>query len=157
MTKFQKLAFRAEDTQEFGYSIEKYAQPVAAETSRGEEGAEADKAVVMSYYRHGSAGAVRLNLRWKSLHQVSDFNFDAAGDVREFQTETEHTGWVILQPRCNFSLKHLLVGGAFSFTGLYCGTKFPLAVTASHGEPVYRQYWIRFWRVVRQALVRLDH
>jgi hypothetical protein len=59
---------------------------------------------------------------------------------------------VILQRRGNFSAKHLLWHGAISFTGLCCGTKFPLAVTASNGEAVHLQNWTRLWRVVRQPL-----
>src|SRR5215469_2580061 len=138
MTTFQKLpSFRSDDAQELGYFIQKNGQSAAAEASQGAAGAKADKAVVMSYYPHGSAGAVRLNLKWGGLHQVNDFNFDSAGEVQDCQTETEHTGWVILQRRGNFSAKHLLWHGAISFTGLCCGTKFPLAVTASNGEAVH--------------------
>src|SRR5215471_20308073 len=130
MTTFQKLSsFRSDEAQELGHFIQKYAQSAAAEAAKGKAEAKADKAIVMSYYPHGSAGAIQLNLRWRGLHQVNDFNFDCAGEVQDCQTETEHTGWVILQPRGTFSAKHLLWHGAISFTGLCCGTKFPLAVT----------------------------
>jgi hypothetical protein len=153
MTTFQKLSsFRSDEAQELGHVIQKYARSAAAGAGQGEAGAKADKAVVMSYYPHGSAGAVRLNLRWGGRHQVNDFNFDAAGEVQDCQTETEHTGWVILQPHGTFSVKLLLLRGAMPFTGLYHGTKFPLALTASKGDPVRREGWQCFWRFVRQHL-----
>jgi hypothetical protein len=151
MTTFQKLSsFRSDDAQELSF-IQKYAQSVAAEAGKGKAEAKADKAVVMSYYPHGSAGAIRLNLRWRGLHQVNDFNFDSAGEVQDCQTETEHTGWVILQTHGTF-LKHLLLRGAIPFTGLYHGTEFPLDLTASKTEAVRREGWQYFWRFVRQQL-----
>jgi hypothetical protein len=156
MTTFQKLlSLRSDDAQELGHFIQKYAQSAAAEASQGKAATKADKAVIMSYYPHGSAGAIRLNLRWRGLHQVNDFNFDSAGEVQDCQTETEHTGWVILQPHGTFSVKHLLLRGAISFTGLYYGTKFPLALSASNREPVRRQGWQCFWRFVRQPLNKI--
>ena len=140
MTTFQKLSsFRSDEAQELGHFIQKYAQSAAAEGSQGKVRAKADKAVVMSYYPHGSAGAIRLNLRWRGRHQVNDFDFDSVGEVQDFQTETEHTGWVILHPHGTFSVKLLLLRDAISFTGLYHGTKFPLALTASNREPARRQ------------------
>jgi hypothetical protein len=153
MTTFQKLSsFRSDEAQELDRFVRKYAQSAAAEGSQGKAGAKADQAVVMSYYRHGSAGAIRLNLRWRGLHQVNDFDFDSVGEVQDCQTETEHTGWVILHPHGTFSVKLLLLRGAMPFTGLYYGTKFRLALTASNGKPAHRQNWKRFWRVVRLPL-----
>jgi hypothetical protein len=153
MTTFQKLSsFRSDDAPELGHFIQKYAQSAATEVAQGKAEAKADKAVVMSYYPQGSAGAIRLNLRWRGLHQVNDFNFDSAGEVQDCQTETEHTGWVILRPHGTLSVKLLLLRGAMPFTGLYYGTKFPLALTASNREPARRQGWQCFWRFVRQHL-----
>jgi hypothetical protein len=153
MTTFQKLSsFRSDDAQELGRFIQRNAKSAAAEAGKGKAQAKADKAVVMSYYPHGSAGAIQLNLRWRGLHQVNDFNFDSAGEVQDCQTETEQTGWVILQPHGTFSVKHLLLRGAISFTGLYHGTKFPLNLTASNREPVRRKGWQCFWRFVWQQL-----
>src|SRR5215469_18668574 len=127
MTTFQKLSsFRSEEAPELGHLVRACAQSAVAEGNQAKNRAKADKAVVMSYYPHGSAGAIRLNLRWRGLHQVNDFNFDSAGEVQDCQTETEHTGWVILQPHGTFSVKLLLLRGAISSTGLYYGTKFPL-------------------------------
>ena len=153
MTTFQKLSsFRSDEAQELGHFVRKHAQSAAAEGSQGKVRAKADKAVVMSYYPHGSAGAVRLNLKWGGLHQVNDFNFDSAGEVQDCQTETEHTGWVILQPHGTFSVKFLLLRGAISSTGLYYGTKFPVALTATNRDPLRREGWQCFWRFVRQHL-----
>lgn len=153
MTTFQKLlSLRSDDAQELGHFIQKNARSAAAEAGQGETGAKADKAVVMSYYPHGSAGAVRLNLRWRGPHQVNDFNFGSAGELQDCQTETEHTGWVILHPHDTISVKLLLLRGAFSFTGLYHGTKFPLALTASDRAPIRRQNWQCFWGFVGQRL-----
>ena len=145
-------SFRPEDAQERGHFIQKYAQSAAAEAGERKAGAKADQAVVMSYYPHGSAGAIRLNLRWRGPHQVNDFNFDSAGEVQDCQTETEHTGWVILHPHGTFPLKHLLLRGTISFTRVYYGTKFPLALTVSNRELVRREGWQCFWRFVRQHL-----
>ena len=107
----------------------------------------------MSYYPHGSAAAIRLNLRWRDPHQVNDFNFDSAGEVQDCQTETEHTGWVILHPHSSISVRHLLLRGAISFTGLYYGTEFPLALAAINAEPVRREGWQCFWQFVRQPKI----
>src|SRR5215469_16904361 len=135
MTTFQKLSsVRSDEAKELGHFIQKYAQSAAAEATKDKAEAKADKAVLMSYYPHGSAGAIQLNLRWRGLHQVNDFNFDSAGEVQDCQTETEHTGWVILQPHGTFSVKLLLLRGAISSTGLYYGTKFPLDLTARKRE-----------------------
>ena len=153
MTTFHKLfSFRSDEAQELDHFIQKNARSATAEAGQGKAGAKADKAVVMSHYPHGSAGAIRLNLRWRGLHQVNDFDFDCAGEVQDCQTETEHTGWVILQPHGTFSVRHLLLSGAISFTGLYHGTKFPLALNASNRESVLGEGWQCFWRFVRQHL-----
>lgn len=153
MTTFHKLSsFRSEDAQERGHFIQTYAQSAAAEPGQGKAGAKADKAVVMSYCPHGSAGAIRLNLRWRDPHQVNNFDFDSAGEVQDCQTETEHSGWVILCPHSSISVKHLLLRGAISFTGLYYGTNFPLALAASNRELVRREGWQCFWQSVRQHL-----
>jgi hypothetical protein len=55
---------------------------------------KADRAVVMSFYQHGAAGTIRINLRWQGNHQVGDFRFDSLGEVLDYETQTEHTGWV---------------------------------------------------------------
>jgi len=151
MTTFQKLSsFRSDEAQELDRFVRKYAQSAAAEGSQGKVRAKADKAVVMSYYPHRSAGAIRLNLRWRGLHQVNDFDFDSVGEVQDCQTETEHTGWVILHPHGTFSVKLLLLRGAMPFTGLYYGTKFPLALTPSNKETALRERWQCLWRFIRQ-------
>jgi hypothetical protein len=120
--------------------------------NQGQEKAQSDQdeALLMSFYPHESAGAIRLNLRWRGVHQVNEFTFDSAGEVEECQTETEHTGWVILQPHRNVHVKLLLLGGSISYTGLYCGAKFPLALIGEKKEPVRQQSWCYFWRFVRQ-------
>lgn len=112
---------------------------------------EQDEALLMSFYPHGSAGAIHLNLKWRGVHHVNEFSFESAGEVQEFQTETEHTGWVILQPHRTFHVRFLLPGGGISYTGLCCGAKFPLTLTGKKRELVRQQSWCYFWRLVRPS------
>ena len=60
---------------------------------------KADRAVVMSFYEHHAPGTLRVNLRWQGDHEVSDFKLDSFGEVLDYETETEHTGWVTVRPR----------------------------------------------------------
>jgi hypothetical protein len=112
---------------------------------------EQDEALLMSFYPHGSDGAIHLNLKWRDIHHVNEFNFESAGEVQEFQTETEHTGWVILQPHRSFRVRFLLPGGGVSYARLYYGAKFPLISTEKKREPVRQQSWCYFWRFVRPS------
>jgi len=63
-------------------------------------------AVVMSFYAHDAPGVVRINLKWQGEHQISDFKLDSFGEVLDFETETEHTGWVTIKPRGNVDIGH---------------------------------------------------
>jgi hypothetical protein len=45
--------------------------------------------------------AVRLNLKWQGKHDIGDFNLDRFGRLVECETETEHTGWALIEPRHN--------------------------------------------------------
>jgi hypothetical protein len=151
MTTFQKLtSLRFGPVREPGHLTQEKEQYATAKPSPRKAQNEQDKALIMSFYPHGSAGAIRLNLRWRGIHQINEFTFDSAGEVQECQTETEHTGWVILRPHRSFHVKFLFLGEGISYTGLYYGAKFPLTLTAKKGDPVRQQSWCYFWRFVRQ-------
>ena len=60
---------------------------------------KAERAVVMSFYEHHAPGTRRINLRWQGNHEVSDFKLDSFGQVLDYETETEHSGWVTVRPR----------------------------------------------------------
>jgi hypothetical protein len=42
---------------------------------------------------------VRINLKWQGKHDLADFDVDRLGKLVSSDIETEHTGWVILEPR----------------------------------------------------------
>jgi hypothetical protein len=44
---------------------------------------------------------VRLNLKWEGKHAISDFDLDRLGKLVECDTESEHAGWAIIEPRHN--------------------------------------------------------
>jgi hypothetical protein len=44
---------------------------------------------------------VRLNLKWQGKHDLGDFNLDRLGRLLSCETETEHTGWAIIEPSKN--------------------------------------------------------
>jgi hypothetical protein len=79
---------------------------------------KADRAVVMSFYQHETSGTIRINLKWEGNHQVDDFRFDWLGEVLDYGTETEHTGWVTVT--------------GVHLTGLHIGEEFPLLKAVHH-------------------------
>jgi len=54
-------------------------------------------AFVVSVHYDDPYGAAHINLKWKGNHQISDFDLDRLGEVRNSETETENTGWVIVR------------------------------------------------------------
>jgi hypothetical protein len=44
---------------------------------------------------------VRLNLKWQGKHDLADFNLDRLGRLVSCDTESEHTGWAIIEPYKN--------------------------------------------------------
>ena len=42
---------------------------------------------------------VRINLKWQGKHDLADLDVDRLGKVVGSDIETEHTGWVIIEPR----------------------------------------------------------
>src|ERR1700747_3120071 len=106
---------------------------------------EQDEALLMSFYPHGSAGAIHLNLKWRGVHHVNEFTFESAGGVQECHTETENTGWGILSPHRTFLVKLLLAWVVISYPELYYGAKVPLTLTGEKREPVRQQSWCYFW------------
>ena len=56
-----------------------------------------DAAFVVSVHDDVWSGTVRINVRWKGNHDISDFDLDFLGEVVRCEAETEHTGWVIVR------------------------------------------------------------
>ena len=56
-----------------------------------------DTALVMSCHEHDVTGTWRINLKWQGEHEISDFALDRIGAVLRFETETKHTGYVIVK------------------------------------------------------------
>jgi hypothetical protein len=80
----------------------------------------------MSFYPHAAPGAVRINLKWQGNHQVSDFKLDALGEVLDYQTETEHTGWVTLHLHGDLHVQAPFFSGDLHLAGLRRGDEFRL-------------------------------
>ena len=56
-----------------------------------------DAAFVVSVHDDVWNGTVRIHLRWKGNHDISDFDADFLGEVVRCEMETENTGWVIVR------------------------------------------------------------
>jgi hypothetical protein len=56
-----------------------------------------DAAFVVSVHDDFLRGTVRINLRWKGNHDISDFDVDSLGAVVRCEAETENAGWVIVR------------------------------------------------------------
>jgi hypothetical protein len=52
--------------------------------------------VVSIHYGNTNEG-VRINVKWKGNHEISDFNFVRFGEVLSSESETENTGWVVVR------------------------------------------------------------
>jgi hypothetical protein len=42
---------------------------------------------------------MRINLKWQGKHDLADFDVDRLGKLVSSDVETEHTGWVVVEPR----------------------------------------------------------
>jgi len=58
----------------------------------------ADTAFVVSVHYEGPKGTLHVNLKWQGDHDISAFDLDRLGKVVHCETETEDTGWVIIEP-----------------------------------------------------------
>ena len=56
-----------------------------------------DKAFVMSVHQDVSPEVLRINLRWRGNHEISDFDLAGLGKVLHAEAETENAGWVIIE------------------------------------------------------------
>jgi hypothetical protein len=64
-----------------------------------------NSAVVMSFFKNEvPAGSSRINLKWPGKHEVTDFKLDKLGEIVSCETETDQTGWVIVNARGNIHL-----------------------------------------------------
>jgi hypothetical protein len=57
-----------------------------------------DTAFIVSVHYEGSKGTLHINLRWQGNHEISAFDLDRLGKVLHYETETEDSGWVIIEP-----------------------------------------------------------
>lgn len=60
-----------------------------------------DAALIMGCHEHDVPGTSRINLKWQGDHDISDFDLDRFGTVMGCETETEHTGYVIVKSSTN--------------------------------------------------------
>ncbi|MGA8481946.1 MAG: hypothetical protein WB696_28595 [Chthoniobacterales bacterium] len=61
-----------------------------------------DRAFVVSIHDDGCQGmlcrgTLHINLKWHGNHDISDFDLDQLGKVMQCETETETSGWVVVQ------------------------------------------------------------
>ena len=129
MMTFDKFASLPRGLIEFGFGQLRRSrgQCAVADPNRTPVGVKVDRAVVMSFYPHGGTpGAVRINLKWQGNHQVSDFKLDALGEVLDYQTETERTGWVTLHLHGDLHVQAPFFSGDLHLAGLRRGDEFRL-------------------------------
>ena len=71
-----------------------------------------DAAYVVSVHDDHSEGTLRINLKWRGNHDISAFDLDRLGKVLHCETETQNTGWTIIEPyhRLNAHPEELLPG-----------------------------------------------
>jgi hypothetical protein len=55
------------------------------------------EAAVVSIHENTNERTARVNLRWEGKHQISDFALDKLGSVQNSESETEHSGWTIVE------------------------------------------------------------
>src|SRR5258708_33478620 len=55
-------------------------------------------AFVVSVHYEDSKCTLRVNLKWQGNHEISAFDLDRLGKVVHCETETEDTGWGIIEP-----------------------------------------------------------
>jgi hypothetical protein len=56
-----------------------------------------DATFVVSVHNDVLNRTVRINMRWKENHDISDFDVDFPGEVLRCEVETENKGWVIVR------------------------------------------------------------
>jgi hypothetical protein len=56
-----------------------------------------DTAFVLSVHEGVSSGTSRINLKWQGNHEIFDFALNRIGKVMNCATETENTGWVMIE------------------------------------------------------------
>jgi hypothetical protein len=56
-----------------------------------------DTAFVVSVHYDGPNERLHINLKWQGHHDISAFDLDRLGKVMYCETETENSGWVIVE------------------------------------------------------------
>ena len=62
-----------------------------------------DEAVVMSFHKNEFPAGLRINLKWRDKHEITDFKLDQLGEYISCDNESENTGWVIVKSGRNVS------------------------------------------------------
>src|SRR5215469_14459625 len=62
-----------------------------------------DTAFVVSVHYDAQNDRLYINLKWQSHHDISDFDLDCLGEVVHSATETENSGWVIVEPHARLN------------------------------------------------------
>jgi hypothetical protein len=52
---------------------------------------------IVSQHDNVNQATSRINLKWQGNHDIADFNLERLGKVVSCETETENTGWVIIE------------------------------------------------------------
>jgi hypothetical protein len=55
------------------------------------------EALVTSVHNNNEEGTTRVNLRWEGKHEIGDFKLEKLGTVVNSETETEDSGWVMVE------------------------------------------------------------
>jgi hypothetical protein len=56
-----------------------------------------DAAFVVSVHEEVTPGTLRINLRWRGIHEIFEFDLARLGKVVNCATETSDTGWVLIE------------------------------------------------------------
>jgi hypothetical protein len=56
-----------------------------------------DQAVVTSVHNNNDEGTTRIDLRWDGKHEIADFSLEKLGKVLNCESETEDSGWVLVE------------------------------------------------------------
>ncbi|MBV9490631.1 MAG: hypothetical protein JO069_13055 [Verrucomicrobia bacterium] len=58
---------------------------------------EKPEAFVTSVHNYNEDGTTRIDLRWQGNYEIGDFEVERLGQVLNLETETEDTGWILVE------------------------------------------------------------
>src|SRR5271165_385880 len=90
--------------------------------------AAANEAIVLSVGADVASDTLRVSLQWQGDHDIADFDLQCFGRVLQMQSETENTGWAIIERQFHARIAHPLPGWALheSMRPLAAGDTIPL-------------------------------